>query len=242
MRCYMLDTHRLDGIVTITATSFQRVDGQLVLRELSDDYIVIGCQIPTFDEILGRWRAYKTLKQHTERLPLHTARRCRHSQLQCIPVAVKQVFVRACQGMMSFVHHNHPRYAIRLFQIPDMPAEPLDREHKDSYFGFQHHFFLPIVQAESVQCLLHLFYQFTAVCNNPHLTLLVVIQKSFHHRSHHVGLSRTRRHLHDDRVTFFITLLLAVMGYLLRVQHVDDFLQHLLLIIIKLDFLHSKEM
>ncbi len=136
MRCYMLDTHLLDGIVTITATSFQRVDGQLVLRELSDDYIVIGCQIPTFDKILGRWRAYKTLKQHTERLPLHTARRCRHSQLQCIPVAVKQVFVRACQGMMSFVHHNHPRYAIRLFQIPDMPAEPLNREHTDSLVPF----------------------------------------------------------------------------------------------------------
>ena len=141
--------------------------------------------------------------------------------------------------MMSFIYHDHPRYAIRLFQLPDMPAEPLDREHTDSYFSFQRRLLLPIVQAESVQCLLHLLHQFTAVRNNPHLALLVVIQKPFHHRSHHVGFSSTRRHLHDDRVTFFIPLFLAVTGYLLRDQHVDDFLHHPLLVVIKFDFLHS---
>ena len=140
--------------------------------------------------------------------------------------------------MMGFVHHDHSRSAVRLFQFSDMPAEPLDREHTDSYFGFQHRFFLPIVQTESVQRLLHLLHQFTTVRYNPHLALLVVIKEPFHHRCHHVGFSRTRRHLHDDRVSFFITLFLSETGYLLRGQHVDDVLQHPLLVVIKFDFLH----
>ena len=50
--------HLLDGIVTIAASSFQRVDGQLVLRVLSDDHIVIGCQITLLDKFLGRRKAY----------------------------------------------------------------------------------------------------------------------------------------------------------------------------------------
>lgn len=119
-----------------------------------------------------------------------------------------------------------------------MPTKPLDGQHAYSDLGFQHIFLLAILQAELVESLLHLLHQFTPMRNNPDFARLMVINKPLHHRSHHVRLTRTRRHLHNHRVAVSTAQRPTVSGNPSRGQHLDDVLQHHLLIVIKLDCLH----
>ena len=146
--------------------------------------------------------------------------------------------------MMSLIHNDESWRTLRPFQFFDMSVQPLNREHSYPYFRFQLHFLLPIVQAESVERLLHLFHQFTPVRHNPHFARVMVIKEPFHHSRHHVGFSRTCRHLHHHRTAYLLllTILIVECTGSSRGQHVDNVLQHLLLVVIKLDFLHQKKL
>ena len=144
---------------------------------------------------------------------------------------------------MRLIHYDESWRTPSPFQFVDMSVQPLNGQHPYPYFRFQLHFLLPIVQTESVQRLLHLLHQFTAVRYNPHFARVMVIKEPFHHSRHHVGLSRTCRHLHHHRTAhlLLLTILIVESASSSSRQHVDNVLQHLLLVIIKFDFLHSKE-
>ena len=123
----------------------------------------------------------------------------------------KHILIRGSNGMMRLVDNNQPRCTAGRLQLVNVPGEPLYGENPDSYFCLQHHFLFPINQAETVQRLLHLFHQFTAMCHNPHLTLIMIVKEPFYYRRHHIGLSRTRRHLYHHRMPQVVFPLLGVV-------------------------------
>ena len=244
LRNIQLFVHLLDGIVAIAPSSFQLVHCQLIVGVLADNHVVVGCQIPTQDKVVSTWRFQQYLEQSAKGFLVHAAWSCRHTEFQGFSIPFKQVLIGGCYGVVRLIHYDESWRTLSPFQFFDMPVQPLNGEHPYPYFRFQHHFLLPIVQAESVQRLLHLFHQFPAVRHNPHFARVMVIKKPFHHSRHHVGLSRTRRHLHHHRTAnpLLLTILIVECTGSSRGQHVNNVFQHLLLVVIKLDFLHQKKL
>ena len=143
--------------------------------------------------------------------------------------------------MVGFIHDNHHRLKTILFQVTDIPGEPLNGQHSDSHLCLQLLVLLPILQNKAVERLFHLLHQLLAVRNQPHLTFGISIQEPFHHSRHHEGLTSSRRHLHHHRTPH-----IHLFSFLIIENHVkgssgkylSDILQHFLLIIKKPDFFH----
>ena len=225
--------HLLDGIVAIAASSFQLVHGHLVVGVLADYHIVIRCQITTQDEVVGTRIFQQHLEHPAKGFLVHAAWGGSHAEFQSLPVPVKQILIGVSNGVVRLIHDDESRRTSSPFEFVDMSVQPLNGEHSYPYFRFHLHFLLPIDQTESVERLLHLFHQFTAVRHNPHFVRVMVIKKPFHHRRHHVGFSRTGRHLHHHRAAnplLFPILIIECTGRI-GGQHVDNVLQHLLLVI-----------